>query len=225
MSKRADAVIVAAGSGSRSGLNVPKQFYEINGRPVLAYTIERFLSCESIANVAVVLPRDGFESNVAYMQGFFAQAQDRIIFTIGGATRMESVYNGLCVLGKNAMPIVCIHDGVRPFVTDDIINESIDCAEEHGAALAAVQITDTVKQVCDGIVEATLDRSKLYAAQTPQTFGYKLIMNAYARAISEGKQFTDDCAVAEYSGAKIHITKGSTRNIKLTVPEDFERLQ
>lgn len=224
MSRRADAVIVAAGSGSRSGLDIPKQFFEVAGKPVLAYTIEAFYKCEAIGNIAVVLPRDGFEAARDYMLGFWNDA--RVIYVPGGSQRMESVFNGLCRLGREGnLPIVCIHDGVRPFVTDDVIIGSVDCAEEHSAALTAVAMTDTVKRVKDGIVEETLDRSCLYCAQTPQTFEFGLIMSAYKKAIAEGLSFTDDCGVAEHYGAKIHITRGSTKNIKLTMPEDFEKLK
>ncbi len=221
---RADAVIVAAGSGTRSGLGVAKQFFEVNQKPVLAYTIDVFLSCKDINNIIAVLPEEYFDVHKNYMQSFINS--DRVMYIQGGKTRIDSVFSGLKYLKEQKnTEIVCIHDGVRPFVSHEIISNSIACAEQYGAALAAIQITDTVKYVQNGVVEDTLDRSKLFAAQTPQTFNFKLIFDAYEKAMKDGMQFTDDCGVAEYSGVSIHITNGSRKNIKLTLPEDFERLK
>lgn len=224
MSKRADAVIVAAGSGTRSGLNMPKQFYMLGEKPVLAHTIEAFLGVDDINTVAVVLPEENFDYHKAFMERFCNH--ESVIYISGGSTRLLSVFNGLSALyGIGAAETVCIHDGVRPFVTAKIITDSVDCAEKHVAALTAIPITDTVKQVKDGIVEKTLDRSVLFAAQTPQTFNFDAIFTAYQKAINDNMSFTDDCAVAEYSGISITITPGSTKNVKLTVPEDFEDLK
>ena len=224
MSKRADAVIVAAGSGTRSGLKIPKQFYILDEKPVLAHTINAFLALDEIDTVVVVLPEDDFLSHKAFMENYLCN--DRVLYVSGGSTRLLSVFNGLLALEeKGACNIVCIHDGVRPFVTGKIILDSIACAEKNVAALTAVPITDTVKQVNNSIVEKTLDRSVLFAAQTPQTFNFNAIISAYKKSIADGMSFTDDCAVAEYCGIKITITPGSTKNVKLTVPEDFEDLQ
>lgn len=221
--KTADAVIVAAGSGSRSGLDIPKQFYEIKGRPVLAYTVETFDKLDLIERIVVVLPHDDFEKNRNYMESFIST--DKVTYVKGGKTRMESVFEGLKSLddGKNSKA-VCIHDGVRMFVDGRIINESVECALIHGAALTAVPMTDTVKEVQDGRVCRTLDRSCLFAAQTPQTFKFELIYGAYKKAMADGMSFTDDCAVAEYCNIDVHVTLGSKKNIKLTLPEDFDNL-
>lgn len=223
MKKTADAVIVAAGGGSRSGLDVPKQFYEIDGKPVLAYTVEIFSGIETVNRIIVVLPMENFADNIIYMSRFVCD--DHVTFVKGGQTRMESVYEGLKALddGQNS-PVVCIHDGVRMFTDEHIITESIDCALKNGAALTAVPITDTVKSVKNGMVCGTLDRSGLFAAQTPQTFKYDIIFAAYKKAIADGMSFTDDCAVAEYCGIKAHVTMGNKRNVKLTLPEDFVNL-
>lgn len=224
MIKRADAVIVAAGSGTRSGLNIPKQFYMLDGKPVLAHTIDAFIGVDDINTVAVVLPEENFDRHKKFMEEFCKL--ERVIYVSGGSTRLLSVYNGLNALySKGAGRIVCIHDGVRPFVTAKIIKGSIECAEKHVAALTAIPITDTVKQVKNGVVEKTLDRSVLFSAQTPQTFNFEALFTAYKKAIDDNMSFTDDCAVAEYSGISITITPGSTKNVKLTVPEDFEDLQ
>lgn len=221
MNKRtADAVIVAAGSGSRSGLDVPKQFYEIEGRPVLAYTAETFIKADLIGKIVVVLPNDNFEHDRDYMHRFIHS--DKVVYVRGDKTRMESVFEGLKLLAnENASEVVCIHDGVRMFVDTAIIEASVDCALKYGAALTAIPMTDTVKEVKNSIVCRTLDRSCLYAAQTPQAFRFKLIYEAYKKAMADGMSFTDDCAVAEYCNIEVHITNGSKKNIKLTLPEDF----
>ena len=139
---------------------------------------------------------------------------------------MHSVYNGLMALKQNGgSSVVCIHDGVRPFVTEEIIHNSIETAVKYGAALTAVPITDTVKYVNRGRVENTIDRNCLFAAQTPQTFDFNMILNGYEKAFADNKKFTDDCSVAEYMGNSVYIVYGSRNNIKLTLPEDFERLK
>ncbi len=223
MEKRADAVIVAAGCGIRSGLSYPKQFFEVGGRPVLAYTAEAFLSYEGVKSVVIVLPEENFEEYRAYMQKF--TDSDRVKYVCGGKERMNSVYNGLLALEEDHAPVVLIHDGVRPFVTERIITDCIESAERFGTALAAVKVTDTVKRVKNGIVADTVDREELYLAQTPQAFLYELIIAAYDTAFDEGKSFTDDCGVCENIGARIRIVNGSKDNIKLTLPEDFEKLK
>lgn len=223
MNVTADAVIVAAGSGSRAGLDMPKQFFELHGKPIVFYTIEVFCKCHFINRVVVVLPNENFEKHESYMRQF--ADFENVIYVRGGNTRMESVHNGLELLADiGGSSVICIHDGVRPFVTENIIRESIECAQKYGAALTAVKITDTVKSVENGIVKATCDRNKLYAAQTPQTFRFDVIMEAYRRAFKDKVEFTDDCAAAEYIGVDVHIVNGSRRNIKLTMHEDFEDL-
>lgn len=222
MEKRADAVIVAAGCGKRSGLSYPKQFFEVKGRPVLAYTADAFLSHGDIGSVVIVLPEENFEEYREYMRKF---TEDKVKYVCGGKERMNSVYNGLLALEDSHKPVVLIHDGVRPFVTEKIITDCIDSAEKYGTALAAVKVTDTVKRVKNGIVSDTVDREELFLAQTPQAFLYELITAAYDTAFDEGKSFTDDCGVCENVGARIRIVDGSRDNIKLTLPEDFEKLK
>lgn len=219
MNKKADAVIVAAGCGKRSGLSVPKQFFEISGRPVLSYTVTEFESYDNIGAIIVVLPSEDFEKHKAYMKKF----NPDVIYVPGGETRMQSVYNGLKKLEEaEHAGIVCVHDGVRPYITNEIVSDSIEVAEKYGAALTAIPITDTVKCVEDGVVMSTVNRDKLYAAQTPQTFRFDIIMPAYEKAMQEDTVFTDESAVVENYGVKVHISKGLRINEKLTMPEDFK---
>ena len=216
----ADAVIVAAGEGKRSGLHMPKQFYVVDGMPIVCHTIGRFLESPSIRTVVVALPQQGFGEYAELVRSYVKS--EKVQFVPGGETRMKSVYNGLCHLSRiEHEEIVCIHDAVRMFVTEEIITESIACAEQFGAALTAIPVVDTIKQVRDDTVCNTLNRSELYAAQTPQTFRLSLILQAYERAIASGAECTDDCAAAELIGVYAHICKGSPGNIKLTNPEDF----
>ncbi len=216
------ALIVAAGKGERSGLDIPKQFFEVYGRPVLAFTLDAFLRYEEIEHIVVALPHDNFDEYKHYMMKY--SDSSKIEYIQGGASRMESVYRGLKVLAEHSDDIVLIHDGVRMFVTDEIISNAIACCNKYGAALTAIKITDTVKLAENGVVKETCDRERLYAAQTPQTFKLKDIISAYNKAFDDGMEFTDDCAVAEYSGIKVHIAEGSVKNIKLTVKEDFDNL-
>ncbi len=216
------ALIVAAGRGERSGLDIPKQFFEIYNRPVLAFTLDVFLKYNGIEHIAVALPEASFEYYRDYMEKHIDSP--KVEYIQGGASRMESVFKGLEALCKYDDDVVLIHDGVRMFVTEEIISNAIDCCRKYGAALTAVKMVDTVKLVEDGIVKATCDREKLYAAQTPQTFKLSAITDAYKKAFCDNMSFTDDCAVAEYSGIEVHVSEGSVKNIKLTVKEDFENL-
>lgn len=221
---KAYAIIVAAGKGSRSGLNMPKQFFEVDGKPVLSYTIDKFRHTSIFNKIITVLPEENYDYWSAYTRNFYSD--ENVLFIKGGSTRTISVYNALSTLDyANENDIVCIHDGVRPFVTDEIIHDSISTAKKYGSALTAVPITDTVKYVENNTVKKTLDRNNIFAAQTPQTFKFGIIRNAYEKAISKSMEFTDDCSVAEYAGVNITVINGSKKNIKLTLPEDFERLQ
>ena len=216
----ADAIIVAAGEGKRAGLHVPKQFYAVEGVPIVCHTISRFLECPNIRAIVVALPEQGFAEYAELVRSYVKS--EKVQFVPGGDTRMKSVYNGLCHLSRMAHEeIVCIHDAVRMFVTEEIITESITCAEQYGAALTAIPVVDTIKLAREDTVCSTLNRSELYAAQTPQTFRFSLILQAYEKAIASEAECTDDCAVAELIGVYARICKGSAGNIKLTHPEDF----
>lgn len=213
-------VIAAAGKGTRMGLETNKQYLELQGKPVLAVTIQRFEDCISIDEIIVVANETEVEfcrKNVTDRYGF----KKVKVVTSGGATRQQSVYNGLCHVSTGC-GIVLIHDGARPFIDAHNIEACIDAAQQYGAAVVAVPAKDTIKRADrSGFVEETVDRSNLWYIQTPQAFQYDLIMDAHTRAAQDGFDGTDDAVLAERIGRKVRLVAGSYNNIKITVREDL----
>lgn len=206
------ALIVAGGSGTRMGAEIPKQFLLLAGKPILMHTLNVFnqLKCDLV----VVLPE--------YQFSFWKQLCADHSFTIphqvvaGGKTRFHSVLNGLAVIPENAL--VAIHDGVRPCVTTSVIEATFDMASKKGNAIAAVRPKDSIR-VIDDEDNHSVNRDYYRLVQTPQTFQSTLIKRAYAQ--SPHADFTDDAGVLEAAGAAIHLAEGDYRNIKVTTPEDL----
>ena len=217
------AVIVAAGRGYRAGGDMPKQYRQIAGEPVIRPTLAAFLAHPQIAAVQPVIHPDD--------EGIFRAATADLVHLLppvpGGATRQASVRAGLEALRAAAPELVLIHDAARPFLSGDLIARAIAAAKEHGAAVPAVAITDTVKKVDDrDMVSETLDRSRLRTVQTPQAFAYDLIVELHRRAAAAGREdFTDDAALAEWAGHQVNVFVGESTNVKLTTNEDFERAE
>ena len=213
------ALIAAAGRGKRMNSKIGKPFIPIFGKPILAYTLEKFEKCEFIDKIYLVVTdkeKDYCWKNII-LKYHFTKVQELIT---GGDTRQDSVFNGLKSLDSDT-DIVIIHDGARPFINEMIIKESIEVAEKSGAAIAAVPIRDTVKKIGENfVIHSTLDRAKIWRAQTPQTFGYKLILSTYKKARKDGYTATDDAALLERYGHKVKIIIGSEENIKITSPFD-----
>src|SRR3954470_18511450 len=218
--KRTAAIIVAAGRGLRAGTGGPKQYRMIGGRSVIARAMEPFCGHPQVFAVQPVLNPDDI--------AMFNEAVCELRYqppARGGATRQASVHAGLEALAADAPDIVLIHDAARPFVTRALISRAIDAAEATGAAVPAIPITDTIKQVgASGHVEATPDRARLRIAQTPQAFRFDVILDAHRRAAQDGRNdFTDDAALAEWAGLTVATFEGDPANMKLTTPEDFIR--
>lgn len=218
--KRVGAVIAAAGKGTRMGMDINKQYIQIQGIPVLAMTLQKFETCTLIDEIVVVANKDETEycrKNIVEKYGF---KKVRAV-TAGGDSRQKSVYNGLRELSADC-DIVLIHDGARPFIDNGSIISCIDAAAEYGAACAAVPVKDTVK-IADnsGFVDRTIDRSRLWQIQTPQAFKYGLIMDAHMKAANAGYEGTDDAMLAERAGNRVKIVMGSYYNIKITTVEDL----
>jgi 2-C-methyl-D-erythritol 4-phosphate cytidylyltransferase / 2-C-methyl-D-erythritol 2,4-cyclodiphosphate synthase len=217
------ALIVAAGRGSRAGGGVPKQYRLLAGRPVLARTLEAFLTHPSVDRVCVVIHPDDnepYDTAVASLAPLLAK---RLIPPAeGGETRQDSVRFGLERLGEPDGAIVLVHDAARPFVDAALIDRAIG-AGESGAAVPGVPVTDTIKLIApDGDVAGTPDRSSLRAIQTPQAFRYGPLLAAHRRAAEVGLHgFTDDGALAEWAGLTVQVFDGAPHNIKLTHPADF----
>lgn len=217
-------IIVAAGKGVRMHSREKKQYLKLDKVPVLTRTIAVFDSHEKITDIILVLPE---EDRAFCMESLIKPygIQTPIHLVNGGATRQESVFNGLekaCDLSKVFnTSIVLIHDGVRPFVDVALIDDCIAMASINGACIPAVKITDTVKKVVGMQISKTLDRESLFLAQTPQVFRLDLIWKAYAHARDDLFSGTDDASIMEHAGLPVFVTKGSLSNIKLTTPEDL----
>ena len=210
------AVIVAAGRGVRAGGSVPKQYARIGGEPVLRRTVGVFAAHPAVSTVVTVIHPD--DEALARQAVGPAPVQ----FVAGGASRQESVCNGLKFLDKLDPEFVLVHDAARPFVTEDIIGKCLDAARRHGAAAAGVPMADTVKKT-DGsdLVTDTIARDRLWRAQTPQAFRYRDLVAAHEAAA--GRALTDDAAVAEAAGLAVAMSPGSEDNFKITAAEDLAR--
>lgn len=217
---KASAIIVAAGLGKRMGESTPKQFLSLLGRPLLAHTLLPFELSESITEIILVTPEEWKEHcRRAVIEPFGYRKVARLV--AGGSERQNSVYLGLKNTSADA-DIIIIHDGVRPLVTRAMIDDSIATAGQHGAAVVAIPLTDTLKRVGeDHMVVKTLDREKLWLAQTPQTFRKELILKAYESALSHQFYSTDDAALVEESGFPVKVVPGAITNLKVTTPDDL----
>jgi len=208
------AVIVAGGQGTRMGTAVPKQFLDLNGKPVLFHTISAFVAAFPEAHIVLVLPAH----QISYAQIVLQSFPDRIDLTIvsGGETRYHSVRNGLQGIPDNA--IVMVQDGVRPLVSTDLIRRCYQQAMIKGSAIPAIAATDSMRFVKNDASEP-LERSSLRIIQTPQTFKASILIPAMQQPYSEA--FTDEATVVEASGEKVHLIEGERSNIKITMPEDM----
>lgn len=212
-------LIVAGGTGLRMQADVPKQFLEIGGRPVLMHTIEKFCQTGFRAECLLVLPENQFDAWLQLCEKHSFLYRPKLI--VGGKTRFDSVHNGLkTITDKNAL--VAIHDGVRPFVTTQIIETGFRHASLWGNAITAVPLKDSIRVVENGLSQSA-DRDMFRLVQTPQTFRVQVIKEAYEKVIDSQEElpFTDDASVAEYNEADIHIVEGDYKNIKITTPEDL----
>jgi 2-C-methyl-D-erythritol 4-phosphate cytidylyltransferase len=216
--KIANAVIAAAGSGTRTGFD--KLFAPIgeDAVPLLAVTLQAFERCALIRNI-IVVTRSERIADVDEIRKMYGITKITHIIT-GGDTRAESVQAGLHELAADT-DIAVIHDGARPLVTSKLISSVVLDAVTHGAAIAAVPVTDTVKHVMNGSVRRTVPRKTLYCAQTPQAFEPGLLKAALHSALEKGLDLTDDAEAAEVLGFPVKITEGERTNIKVTYPEDL----
>ncbi len=212
------AIIVAAGSGTRFGSDKPKQFLEIGGKPVLIHTLEKFENCPLINEIVLVIASDQLINYREIAIKHHLRKVAKIIF--GGKTRAESVFKGFSVIERATAEIVAVHDGARPFVTNEEITATIEKAMQTGAACLVAPVTDTIKMVEDGIIVRTIERTKLRRALTPQAFHFEILRNAFFGA-DFSETTTDECFLVEKLGYKISIVEGSAKNIKITTREDF----
>ncbi len=213
------AIIAAAGAGTRMASDRPKQFLQLAGRPVIFHTLKVFEECDSIDEVIVVLPAAESAGFLSLAGKYSVRKLARVV--PGGATRADSVKRGLMAIRSATAEIVAVHDGVRPFVTVDEINNTVAAAKADGAAILVAPVTDTIKEVSGASVLRTLDRGVLRRALTPQCFRYELLREAYEHADVNDPSLTDESALVEQLGRPVSIVEGSARNIKITTAEDL----
>lgn len=216
------ALIPAAGMGKRMGASMNKQYLQLGGKPIVARTLQVFQDSPLISGIILVIPED----EIPYCRREVVEKFQltKVLDVVpGGSERQHSVLNGLHALQGHATPddIILIHDGVRPFIDEPILQQSINLASSGVGALVAVQTKDTIKVVRDDVVISTPERSTLWQAQTPQSFRYEQIMQAHRQAAQDNFVGTDDCSLFERSGDPVKIITGSYRNIKITTPEDL----
>src|SRR5271166_6779404 len=223
-------VIPAAGLGTRMSAahgaprSKSKQFFELQGTPILVHTLRKFDQCDPVSEIVVALRKneaDGFLQQIE-VEGF----KKPLRIVEGGEHRQNSVANALAAIRADDDDIVLVHDAVRPFVDQETILGVIEGVKKHGAAIAGVPAVDTVKQVdrtADGaVVIATVPRERMVLAQTPQGFRYGLLKKAFDEAAADGFMGTDEASLIERSGGSVHVVMGSPRNMKITTPADLE---
>ena len=210
-------IIVAGGSGSRMKSDLPKQFLNLAGKPILMRTIEAFHTYSTDIRIILVLPERHFQ--------FWGELKAEYDFTIpheivaGGQTRTESVRNGLSVISDE--DIVAIHDGVRPLISPEVIGKAFNVAMKESNAIVCVSLKDSIRKINKEGRSESVDRKYFRQVQTPQVFRGQLIKEAYQTTGSADQEFTDDASVFEYYGRDIHLIEGDFSNIKITTPEDI----
>jgi 2-C-methyl-D-erythritol 4-phosphate cytidylyltransferase len=215
-------VIVAAGSGTRTGSEELKQFRWVAGKPMLLHSVQRFMERPDVALVVAVLPRNYAGDPPPWL---FQCDLDRLLVSVGGRERGDSVLSGLQDLPPE-VKIVLIHDAARPLADSATIERVIAEARRGRGAVAALPVADTLKEVGDeGRIVRTVERARLWRAQTPQGFPRDMIERAYAEALRERVSATDDAALCERLGLEVVVVPGSELAMKVTVEEDFARLE
>lgn len=212
-------IIVAAGKSERIGPDVDKAFLSIGTKPVLAYSLLVFQESPLIDGVVLVVRKDRLDAARGMVQIYGCSKVQAIV--AGGTLRQDSVMNGLAQVPEEAT-IVAIHDGARPCVTAPLIADVIKSAKDHGSGVAAVKINDTIKEVERGSkVSRTVDRTKLWAVQTPQAFKRSQLVNAMKKIQKAKAVVTDEAAAMEKAGYDVHLVSSSWSNLKITVPADI----
>lgn len=213
-------VVAAGGKGVRMGISEKKQYVKLGGKPVLSYSLEVFAAMEEVKRIVLVIP----EGDGNWVEKYILEEignKDKISIVHGGAERQASVWKGV-LAAEDRTEILLVHDGARPFVTEEIARECIMKAEAYGACTAAVPVKETIKYSLDGLhVKNTLERQRLYNVQTPQAFRFELIRRAHEKAAAYGFSGTDDAVLVEAMGEEVVLSKGSYENIKITSLEDI----
>jgi 2-C-methyl-D-erythritol 4-phosphate cytidylyltransferase len=227
-------IIPAAGLGTRmaspgraKAKKQSKQFTELGGTPILIHTLRKFAAHPRVAEIFVALRKDEI---AGFRERLQSEAKDilqkKLELVEGGEHRQQSVAHALAAVSAAKDDVILVHDAVRPFVTAEIIDEVIEGAKKHGAAIAGMPAVDTIKQVertADGaLITATIPRERVVMAQTPQGFRYEILKKAFDEAAADGFMGTDEASLVERSGGAVAVVMGSPRNLKITTPSDME---
>lgn len=219
MSKKTIAIILAGGIGERMKKSIPKQFVNLSEKPVILHTLEHFERSELISGIIVVCHEDFIKDMERLLKKYKIKKILRVI--PGGKTRQESSFIGVRVSPKDS-EFILIHDAVRPFITEEIIESVLKAAEEAGSSSVAISATDTIITEKDGFIEKVPERGSLRRMQTPQAFRYEIILKAHQKALEKGSNdATDDCSIVQAIGEKVRLVAGSESNIKLTDQTDL----
>jgi 2-C-methyl-D-erythritol 4-phosphate cytidylyltransferase len=216
---RVAVILPAGGIGARLGRRTPKQFLRIAGGPILIRTLWHFRHHPAVGAIVIAAPAE----HLARTRRLVSRGRrPNVDVVAGGSTRQESVWNALQAAPTDA-DVVLVHDAVRPFIDRRLIDAVVAAAIEHGAAICALPIAETVKRVHGGFVHGTLDRSELWAVQTPQAFRSALLREAHDKARRDGATATDDAMLVERLGHAVHVVPGLAGNVKITTPDDLRR--
>lgn len=210
-----NVIIVAGGKGLRMGSELPKQFLNVGGKPVLMRTIEAFYNYDKSIRIIVALSASYREHWSKLCKGYGFSVYHEVVD--GGETRFHSVKNGLELVGEGW---VAVHDAVRPFTSISLLKTCFDAAKEYKAVIPVIDVTDSLREIVDENDSKIVDRSKYRMVQTPQVFESALLIKAYETDFSES--FTDDASVVEIYGHPIHLVEGERANIKITTPFDLD---
>lgn len=214
-------VIVAAGKGERAGGEELKQFRWVAGKPMLLHSVQLFHARNDVAMVVCVLPRDKAGDPPPWL---FQSDLDRLLISVGGKERGDSVANGLEDLPSD-VEVIVVHDAARPLATAATVDRVIAAARKGVGAVAAIPVVDTIKRVTGDRISETVDRRNLWRAQTPQAFPREMIEKAHAEARARGLHATDDAALCEILGYEVEVVLGSERAMKITDEDDFARAE
>ena len=220
------AVIAAGGIGSRMGAELPKQYITVGSKPIIAHTVQKFLNCEKFRKIIVLCPKEWCDYTTELLGRYCKN--DKVVVIKGGSDRNETVMNSVRYIGStdglDESTVIVTHDAVRPFVTEEIINDHIYKSEIYSAIGTVIPATDTIIESFDGLtVDGTPDRSKLYQCQTPQTFRALELKTLYEGLNDDQKAIlTDSCSIFSVSGKKVYLVRGDVQNIKITYPYDLK---
>lgn len=210
-------VIPAAGSGKRMGASHNKLFLPLDDVPIIIHTLKQFYTDALCVEIRLVINFQEKEIFEKMLQTY--HMEEKIVLIEGGRERQESVYHGIC--GGVKTSFVLVHDGARPFVSEAITQRVLQGTHEYGAATCGVPVKDTIKKVANGMVEETIERTALWAIQTPQGFRYETLLHAHEEAIKQCFFGTDDASLVEWLGEAVCVVMGDYYNIKMTTPEDI----